>query len=1015
VSTGAGSAPRIVIAADLDGDGYIDLATANLSLNCVSILLNRSMNAPAPPQNLIAAAANAQVTLQWNKNTEADFLRYRMYRSTSPNPTIKVDSTTGGISDTIKVYNGLTNGTTYYFRVTAVDSSGSESGYSNEVIAIPALSPCRYVNVVNGNDTVGNGTEGRPFRSISKAISIASDGDSIVIAAGTYSTETTGAVAENTLAVTGTQSLMFVAGVYNGSNVVTITHGFTMNSSDTVSLGETGMQFNLGTTATALQIIRGTLKIATANVIIGSGGRLTINNTAKLNAPPTNTTDLNVYYTGGGSLSTTNHFPAVLGGGTLNINRTSDTITVTQAISTTGAITLAGTGVVVFSNDVTAGGNVTCTGTVSFKSTLTFNGVTGQTMTLPSTGITVPNMIVTLQDTTPSPVLNVTGGKLTVSNTLTMNNGDISADTTLQLGSSSTIGILQRYTGMIYNGMSRTVDCNTSIPWMFPIGVRSIYRPITLMHTTATGSALRIVRVSYINSAPVGTVGLPIVDGTTTINALSPFYWDIGYWDATDAHLLVPATFPEIIFGLGGTIYYDISKVRSIYRIPDPLNAWKVAPTTYIPTDFVADFPGLLYFFSQGAVTAWASEPRLIEGFGYQATTSSVSGMVAYANTAATPIGSVTVTLTPASATGTIITTTTSPTGTYSFANVSAGTYTLGATKTGHWGGVTGSDALIVARHAAGITGATLTGLPLLAADVNKSGSVTAGDALLIVRRAVGSDTLFTAGDWVFSSQTVTVASEPVTVNVTGLAMGDVNASYTPSAGTAFAKAVSLSNDAIQEVSSVGTFEVPVRMTSEMILGAASLKINYPAEVVTFAGISSKLHDVVIRTDEGSVTIVWADISAKNAMAFKANEALVTLKFSPKASKAIVGITADSWSELSNADGTVISMAKLSAPIVEITNIPTVFSLSQNYPNPFNPSTSLRYGLPSRSSVRLVIYNMLGQVVKDLVNTEQPAGYQSVIWNANVSSGMYFYRLEATSINDPSKQFVETKKMLLLR
>jgi predicted lipoprotein with Yx(FWY)xxD motif len=95
--------------------------------------------------------------------------------------------------------------------------------------------------------------------------------------------------------------------------------------------------------------------------------------------------------------------------------------------------------------------------------------------------------------------------------------------------------------------------------------------------------------------------------------------------------------------------------------------------------------------------------------------------------------------------------------------------------------------------------------------------------------------------------------------------------------------------------------------------------------------------------------------------------------------------------------------------------VPNIFSLNQNYPNPFNPSTTIQYSLPARSTVRLVIYNTLGQVVKELINTEQQAGVQSVIWNANVASGLYFYRLEATSIDDPSKRFVETKKMLLLK
>ncbi|RPI05216.1 MAG: T9SS C-terminal target domain-containing protein [Ignavibacteriae bacterium] len=95
--------------------------------------------------------------------------------------------------------------------------------------------------------------------------------------------------------------------------------------------------------------------------------------------------------------------------------------------------------------------------------------------------------------------------------------------------------------------------------------------------------------------------------------------------------------------------------------------------------------------------------------------------------------------------------------------------------------------------------------------------------------------------------------------------------------------------------------------------------------------------------------------------------------------------------------------------------IPEEFTLKQNYPNPFNPSTTLRYGLPTRSSVRLVIYNVLGQIIDELVDAEQEAGYKSAVWNAIVTSGLYFYRLEAVSTDNPARRFVETKKMLLLR
>ncbi|MCX6122023.1 MAG: FG-GAP-like repeat-containing protein [Ignavibacteriales bacterium] len=98
-----------------------------------------SNTAPAIPQNLTAIAGNGQVTLKWSKNTESDFLRYRIYRGTSSGPTIVSDSTTAGISDTSKVITGLTNGTMYYFRITAVDSARLESAYSNEVNTTPSV------------------------------------------------------------------------------------------------------------------------------------------------------------------------------------------------------------------------------------------------------------------------------------------------------------------------------------------------------------------------------------------------------------------------------------------------------------------------------------------------------------------------------------------------------------------------------------------------------------------------------------------------------------------------------------------------------------------------------------------------------------------------------------------------------------------------------------------------------------------------------------------------------------
>jgi len=96
------------------------------------------------------------------------------------------------------------------------------------------------------------------------------------------------------------------------------------------------------------------------------------------------------------------------------------------------------------------------------------------------------------------------------------------------------------------------------------------------------------------------------------------------------------------------------------------------------------------------------------------------------------------------------------------------------------------------------------------------------------------------------------------------------------------------------------------------------------------------------------------------------------------------------------------------------TALPTTFAISQNYPNPFNPTTSIKYQLPQTSDVRLLIYNVLGQKVRTLVNSQIEAGYHSVIWDGRndegnaVASGVYIYRFEAD-------KFTRTMKLMLLK
>ena len=99
---------------------------------------------------------------------------------------------------------------------------------------------------------------------------------------------------------------------------------------------------------------------------------------------------------------------------------------------------------------------------------------------------------------------------------------------------------------------------------------------------------------------------------------------------------------------------------------------------------------------------------------------------------------------------------------------------------------------------------------------------------------------------------------------------------------------------------------------------------------------------------------------------------------------------------------------------VSSSKIPEQFILYPNYPNPFNPVTTIRYDLSNESFVDITIYDMLGNVVNNLVNTSQSYGYKSIQWNATnnqgepVSAGVYLYKIQAGN-------FVDTKKMILLK
>jgi hypothetical protein len=116
----------------------------------------------------------------------------------------------------------------------------------------------------------------------------------------------------------------------------------------------------------------------------------------------------------------------------------------------------------------------------------------------------------------------------------------------------------------------------------------------------------------------------------------------------------------------------------------------------------------------------------------------------------------------------------------------------------------------------------------------------------------------------------------------------------------------------------------------------------------------------------------------------------------------------------------VIQMTPVEWEEVDQAELPKEFGLRQNYPNPFNPATVIEYALPKASEVKIQIYNILGQKVRNLVDEPQEPGYKMIHWDGKddsgkeVSSGVYFYRVVAHT-DQGSEDFVKCKKMTLLK
>jgi len=216
-------------------------------------------------------------------------------------------------------------------------------------------------------------------------------------------------------------------------------------------------------------------------------------------------------------------------------------------------------------------------------------------------------------------------------------------------------------------------------------------------------------------------------------------------------------------------------------------------------------------------------------------------------------------------------------------------------------------------------------------------------------------------------------------------------------------------------------YGVHSRYESTMI-GKYSSQINYSGDSVHYiSNVSSYIFDYLYANYTLVDSILAADKTAKSDAGgstssdyfyqklweYTKNNTTMLLK---NASKTMAELIYTSWVNAGSPE--------LNPSDIQDVNTVQDFDLGQNYPNPFNPSTTIRYSIPSQkkseaSFVKLVVYDILGNEMTNLVENNQSAGNYEVQFDANsigsgLPSGIYFYRLTVG-------KFIDTKKMMLIK
>lgn len=190
----------------------------------------------------------------------------------------------------------------------------------------------------------------------------------------------------------------------------------------------------------------------------------------------------------------------------------------------------------------------------------------------------------------------------------------------------------------------------------------------------------------------------------------------------------------------------------------------------------------------------------------------------------------------------------------------------------------------------------------------------------------------------------------------------------------------------------------------------------------TNAGRGSLVNVVLTGTQfiNGVTTVIFGpDITVTSTIVKNASELQMSISVGATAA---TGARAVSVTNASPGGGTAILASGFNVTTSPATGIegelgviPDHYVLQEAYPNPFNPSTRVRYGIPENSRVELIVHNMLGNVVAQLISGERSKGLYELLWHAeNLPSGVYLIRFHAESL-ESAKRFIASRKVVLVK